>query len=52
MFSFRDFLLGVFLTSTIGLALYVYKGPDVVVIRVPIPIPVEGGVVDLPPLVR
>lgn len=48
MFSFRDFLLGVLLTSTIGLCAYIYRGPDVVVIRIPIPVPVEGGKLDLP----
>ena len=52
MFSFRDFMLGVLLTSTIGLALYVYRGPDVVVIKMPFPVPVEGGVIDLPPTTR
>ena len=48
MFSFRDFLLGVLLTSTIGLAVYIYRGPDVVLIKVPVPVPVEGGRLDLP----
>ena len=48
MLSFKDFLLGVLLTTTIGLAVYLYRGPDVVVIRIPIPVPVEGGRLDLP----
>ena len=48
MFSFRDFLLGVLLTSTIGLAAYIYRGPDVVLIKVPVPVPVEGRLLDLP----
>lgn len=48
MFSFRDFLLGVLLTSTIGLCVYIYRGPDVVLIKVPVPVPVEGGRLDLP----
>ena len=48
MLSFKDFLLGVLLTTTIGLAVYIYRGPDVVVIRIPIPVPVEGGRLDLP----
>jgi hypothetical protein len=48
MFSFRDFLLGVLLTSTIGLCAYIYRGPDVILIKVPVPVPVEGGRLDLP----
>ena len=48
MFSFRDFLLGVLLASTIGLCAYIYRGPDVVLVRVPMPIPIEGGRLDLP----
>ena len=48
MFSIRDFLIGVLLTRTIALGIHIYIGPEIIMIKVPVPVPIEGGVLDLP----
>jgi len=48
MFSIRDFLIGVLLTTTIALGIHIYIGPEIIMIKVPVPVPVEGGILDLP----
>jgi hypothetical protein len=49
MFSLRDFMLGVFVTSTLFLFYYIYRGPQVVYIKVPIPIQIQPTAVPAPP---
>ena len=48
MFSIRDFMIGVLLTTTIALAIHIYIGPEIIMIKVPVPVPIEGGIMDLP----
>ena len=48
MFSFRDFIIGVLLTTSIALGAYLYRGPDIIIIKVPFPIPVDGRTLNLP----
>ena len=48
MFSIRDFLIGVLLTTTIALGIHIYIGPEIIMIKVPVPLPMEGGRLDLP----
>ena len=48
MFSIRDFMIGVLLTTTIALGIHIYRGPEIIMIKVPVPLPMEGGRLDLP----
>jgi hypothetical protein len=49
MLNFKDFLLGVLLTTVTFLLWQMWVGPQVVYIKVPIPVPISPTIIPSPP---
>lgn len=48
MFSIKDFMLGFLLASVISLSYYVWVGPQIVVLKVPMPVLFNPTSAELP----
>jgi hypothetical protein len=49
----KDFILGVLLTGVAALGYHIWKGPEVIIIKVPFPVPIHISttMIELPPVV-